>query len=100
MKDIIHVHTTFMCTTHVCLDWCGAGTGYLWNGKIRGTTPNYICVYDKCTVCVYMTYMIHVCTSRVKYQYQYVYQCSTGVYTTVLSTSKPKVESTYMYEYV
>ena len=84
MKDIIHVHTTFMCTTHVCLDWCGAGTGYLWNGKIRGTLrTTYMCM-----------------TSRVKYQYQYVYQCSTGVYTTVLSTSKPKVESSYMYEYV
>ena len=80
----MYVHTTFMCVLHMCV-WIGVVLGPGTYGMERFEGPSEL----------------HMCmTSRVKYQYQYVYQCSTGVYTTVLSTSKPKVESTYMYEYV
>ena len=57
MKDIIlYMYILHSCVhMYVCLDWCGAGTGYLWNGKFRGTLRTTY-VYDS-TVYVYY---IHV----------------------------------------
>ena len=62
MKDIIHVHTTFMCVLHMCV-WIGVVLGPGTCGMERFEGPSelhtYVNVYDS-TVYVIYTYHMYV----------------------------------------
>ena len=63
MKDIIHVHTTFMCVLHMCV-WIGVvlGPGTCGMERFEGPSELHMCLTDDSTVIVVyvMSTFIHV----------------------------------------